>query len=89
MITERPMIGELSELLELAKRAASSAAAVHRSAIEKGSFKVYAKTSSSDLVTEIDREAERKLVAVIRAARPNDEIVGEEGQPRISRIAYE
>jgi myo-inositol-1(or 4)-monophosphatase len=73
------MTGELSELLELARRAANSAAAVHRAAIEGGSFKVYAKTSSSDLVTEIDREAERRLVAVIRAARPDDEIVGEEG----------
>ena len=72
-------MGELSELLELARRAANSAAAVHRSALEEGVFKVYAKTSSSDLVTEIDREAERRLVAVIRAARPNDEIVGEEG----------
>ena len=73
------MAGELSELLELARRAAAAAAVVHRSAIEEASFKVYAKTSSSDLVTEIDREAERRLVAVIRAARPNDEIVGEEG----------
>jgi len=79
MIAEHPIVGELSELLELARRAANSAAAVHRSAIEAGSFKVYAKTSSSDLVTETDREAERRLVGVIRSARPNDEIVGEEG----------
>ena len=79
MIAEHPMAGELSELLELARRAANAAAAVHRSAIEEGSFKVYAKTSSSDLVTEIDREAERRLVAVIRSSRPNDEITGEEG----------
>src|SRR4030095_10459679 len=35
--------------------------------------------SASDLVTEIDREAERELVKAIRAQRPNDEIVGEEG----------
>ena len=79
MVAKRRMAGELSELLELAKRAAASAAAVHQSAIKQGSFEVYEKTSSSDLVTEIDREAELKLVGVIRAARPNDEIAGEEG----------
>jgi fructose-1,6-bisphosphatase/inositol monophosphatase family enzyme len=79
LIAERPLTGEWSELLDLAKRAAGSAAVVHRSAIEAGCFKVYAKASSSDLVTEIDREAERQLVAAIRAARPNDEIAGEEG----------
>ncbi len=70
---------ELLELLELAKRAAISAAAVHRREIEAGCFKIQTKSSSSDLATEIDLEAERKLVEVIRAARPNDEIVGEEG----------
>ena len=70
---------DLSDLLELAKRAAESAAAIHRNAIASGGFNVHTKASTSDLVTEIDREAERKLVAVIRAARPNDEIVGEEG----------
>jgi myo-inositol-1(or 4)-monophosphatase len=79
MIAERPKAGELSELLELAKRAANSAAAVHRSAIQEGGFTVYAKTSSSDLLTEVDRESERRLVAAIREARPNDEILGEEG----------
>jgi myo-inositol-1(or 4)-monophosphatase len=79
MVAECPTTRDLSELLELARRAAKSAAHVHWSAIDKSSFKVYAKTSSSDLVTEIDREAERTLVDVIRAARPNDEIVGEEG----------
>src|SRR6185503_12720805 len=76
---KRPTIGELSELLDLARTAAHSAAVVHRSAIEERRFKIFQKTSSSDLVTEIDREAERRLVDVIRSARPNDEIVGEEG----------
>jgi myo-inositol-1(or 4)-monophosphatase len=70
---------QLSALLELAKRAARAAADVHRCAIEKGRFEVQTKASSSDLVTAIDREAEQALVAVIRAARPRDEIVGEEG----------
>jgi myo-inositol-1(or 4)-monophosphatase len=70
---------ELSALLELAQYAASLAAAVHRRAIEAASFKVDIKSSTSDLVTEVDREAERELVTAIRAARPEDEIIGEEG----------
>lgn len=70
---------ELAELLEIAKRAASLAAAVHRRAMEGGDFNAETKRSTYDLVTEIDREAERELVNVIRAARPDDEILGEEG----------
>lgn len=71
--------GELSALLEIAKYAASLAAAVHRRAMEAGELKIDTKSSTSDLVTEIDREAERELVRAIQAQRPNDEIVGEEG----------
>jgi myo-inositol-1(or 4)-monophosphatase len=70
---------ELSELLEIAKYAASLAAAVHRRAMEKDGFNVETKRSTYDLVTEVDREAERELVTAIRAARPHDGIIGEEG----------
>ncbi len=70
---------ELSGLLDVAREAASRAAAVHRRAMIGGEFDVYAKGASYDLVTGVDREAERELVAAIRAARPLDEIVGEEG----------
>ena len=70
---------ELSELLEIARHAASRAAAVHRRAMGSGELKVETKRSACDLVTEVDREAERELVAAIRSARPNDEIIGEEG----------
>lgn len=73
------MKDELSELLEIAKHAASLAAAVHRRALDANNLKVDTKSSTSDLVTEIDREAERVLVAAIRIARRNDEIIGEEG----------
>ena len=70
---------KLFELLEVAKNAARLAAAVHRRALDSGNVKFDTKSSASDLVTEIDRESERVLVETIRAARPNDEIVGEEG----------
>lgn len=73
------MSGAFAELFEIAKRVASLAAAVHRRAMEEGRFNVDTKRSTCDLVTEIDREAERELVTAIRAARPNDGIIGEEG----------
>lgn len=38
-----------------------------------------AKSTSTDLVTTFDRAAEAMVVAAIRAARPDDAIVGEEG----------
>lgn len=72
------MNADLSELLEIAKRAASLAAAVHRRALNSD-IKVETKRSISDLVTETDREAEQELVRAIRAARENDSIIGEEG----------
>jgi len=73
------MRNELFELLEIAKHAALRAAAVHRRAMDGGNLKVDTKNSTSDLVTKIDRAAERELVEVIRAARSDDEIIGEEG----------
>lgn len=72
------MNADLLELLEIAKRAASLAAAVHRRALNSD-IKVETKRSISDLVTETDREAEQELVRAIRAARENDSIIGEEG----------
>ena len=66
------------ELLSIARRAARAAARVHESA-GRDRLGVRTKSSATDLVTEIDRESERQLVAVIRAARPRDAILGEEG----------
>ncbi|HEY0324209.1 MAG TPA: inositol monophosphatase family protein [Pyrinomonadaceae bacterium] len=68
----------LEELLKIARRAAAMAAGVHRRA-RKGSFDIETKASQADLVTAVDREAEKQLVASIRDARPNDSILGEEG----------
>jgi myo-inositol-1(or 4)-monophosphatase len=69
---------ESLEILEIAKYAASLAAVVHRGAMA-GDLKVETKRTTYDLVTEVDREAEQELVRSILAARPNDEIIGEEG----------
>ena len=40
------------------------------------------KSTATDLVTDLDRAAERHVVDGIRAARPDDAIVGEEGTDR-------
>jgi myo-inositol-1(or 4)-monophosphatase len=77
--TTANMNKEFLTLLKLAKQAAAAGAAVHRQAIETGRFSIDTKASAADLVTEIDRAAEQQIVSVIRAARPNDGILGEEG----------
>ena len=66
------------KLLVVARAAAQSAAEVH-SRMKNSRLEVHTKGSSMDLVTAVDREAEQKLVSVIRGARPHDTIVGEEG----------
>jgi myo-inositol-1(or 4)-monophosphatase len=45
-------------------------------------LRVGAKSTATDLVTEVDRAAERWLVEQIRARRPRDAVLGEEGGGR-------
>lgn len=73
------MTDEIALLLKIAKDAAAVGAAVHRAALEGGRVNFNTKHSAFDLVTEVDREAERRIVAAIRTARPDDSIFGEEG----------
>ncbi len=72
------MRGNFEELLQIAVQAAQAAAAVHRRA-ERDSLGVGTKSSPMDLVTAVDLEAEQQLVSIIRTARPDDAIIGEEG----------
>src|SRR5690606_15191627 len=46
------------------------------------------KSSSTDIVTEFDKAAERLIVAGIRADRPDDTIVGEEGADHEGTSGY-
>ena len=69
---------DLAELEQLAVDAVQRAGAVHRRARQVG-LRVGSKGSALDLVTEVDREAERELVSALRHARPHDAIQGEEG----------
>lgn len=65
-------------LCALAVRLAAEAAAVHRGGRGR-ELRVETKSSRTDVVSEIDREAERVLVAGILRERPDDAILGEEG----------
>src|SRR5262249_33429644 len=50
---------------------------IHRDGLGRA-HRVETKASATDIVTEVDREAERAIVDVIVAARPNDAILAEE-----------
>ena len=65
-------------ILSLAVDLATQAAAVH-SAGRGTLLRIEEKGSPFSLVTQVDREAERVIVDGITAARPDDEILGEEG----------
>jgi myo-inositol-1(or 4)-monophosphatase len=76
--------GLLDELLplacDLARRGGGAALAGRRAAPEVDH--VGTKSTATDLVTEHDRAAEEAIVAGLRAARPDDAVIGEEGTAR-------
>jgi myo-inositol-1(or 4)-monophosphatase len=67
------------ELLGLARRLAAEAAVLLREGLERPRTKVETKSTSTDMVTEMDRASERLLVDGIRRERPDDAILAEEG----------
>jgi myo-inositol-1(or 4)-monophosphatase len=66
-------------LLELAVRTARAAGELLLERFHAPASGLVAKTSRTDLVSDADRDAERLIVAAIRAERPDDAIVAEEG----------
>ena len=73
------MVPDPDGLLELAIAAATEAGAFLLENITSVRTSVETKSSPTDIVTEMDRAAERLIVDAIRAARPDDGILGEEG----------
>jgi myo-inositol-1(or 4)-monophosphatase len=62
-------------------RLARRAAEIQRDGL-RGGFAIDRKSAAGDLVTEIDRAAERAIVEGVLHARPGDAILGEEGTDR-------
>jgi len=69
---------ESAQVLELAQRIAREAGAIQRDRYEKR-ISIETKSSSIDLVTEVDRACEALIVGAIESERPGDAIVAEEG----------
>ena len=69
---------ELAALADLAVDLAREAGKVHRRGLER-TLRVETKSSSTDLVSEVDRESERLIVERLSAVRPDDAILAEEG----------
>jgi myo-inositol-1(or 4)-monophosphatase len=73
--------GDLGALGGLAVELAEGAAEQVRKAAGSG-LAVGSKSTSTDLVTDVDRSVERWLVAQLRDRRPGDAVLGEEGGDR-------
>jgi myo-inositol-1(or 4)-monophosphatase len=70
-------VRDVAALVVLATAAARAGARVHRDGLGRVQ-QIGTKSTATDLVTEVDREAERVIVDAIVAARPDDAILGEE-----------
>ena len=68
-----------ADLLTLAQNLARRAGTQARIGRSQGMHVVGTKLTDTDMVTKFDREAESMIIAGLRAARPDDSIVGEEG----------
>lgn len=74
-------LNERAAILELAKSFARTAGAVQRERYET-KLTIETKSVALDLVTEVDKHCEALIVDGIRAARPSDAILAEEGGGR-------
>ena len=72
-------MSEYSETLGLARRLAREAGALQRERYET-SFEVRTKSSSIDLVTEVDHACEELIVGALQRERPDDAVLAEEGR---------
>jgi myo-inositol-1(or 4)-monophosphatase len=70
---------DVDALRALAEQAASSTAALLVEGLTRARTTVEAKSSPTDLVTEMDRRAEEHLAKTLLGARPEDGFLGEEG----------
>ncbi len=70
---------DATELRATAERAARAAGALLLDHASRGPVAVESKSSSTDMVSAADHASEELLVALLRAERPDDGLIGEEG----------
>ncbi len=71
-----------TELRLLAEAVARDAGTLLRDQLDRVRLEVDTKSSATDMVTEMDRAAEARIVDGLLGARPDDGMVGEEGTDR-------
>jgi myo-inositol-1(or 4)-monophosphatase len=76
-------------LLDLALRAAQAAGSLLVERFQRPASGVGHKSSQTDPVSDADRDAEALIVAMLRAERPSDAVVGEEGAGEAGRSGLE
>ena len=74
-------MSENREILALAERLAREAGAIQKDRYATP-LEIRTKSSTTDLVTEVDRACEELIVAGLTAARPGDAVLAEEGGGR-------
>lgn len=72
-------MSDIAADVELATRLVTEAAALAARMRSESDLQVQSKTSVSDVVTAADHAAEAHVVATLRAERPDDGLLGEEG----------
>jgi myo-inositol-1(or 4)-monophosphatase len=68
----------LRELLALASDLAREAGQIHSDGVSRA-LRIETKSSPTDLVSQIDKEAERLIIERLSERRPDDAVLGEEG----------
>ena len=90
-LAEPPSPTTLEELaVELAEGAARLVRDARRAGGGTGALEVTAKSTATDLVTDVDRATERWLIGQLGEQRPSDAVLGEEGGGRAgsSRVRW-
>jgi myo-inositol-1(or 4)-monophosphatase len=77
-------VRDIAALVVLAIRAARAGVRVHRAGLSRVQ-QVDAKSTPTDVVTEVDREAEQVIVDTILDERSDDAVLGEEATERAGR----
>ena len=73
-----------TELLAIAEHAARQAGALLLDHATRRPVAVVSKSSTTDMVSAADHASEELIVDLLRAARPDDGLIGEEGAERAS-----